>query len=182
MALFLPALLLCRDFRLDAELRWGPKREPRTFTIDANDGLVSHYADTGTYVPAELTRLRRPLPPGRTCRGSYPRPTEVIELGREGVWVPDYKFIHKAERDRTSTSKSSASGSGSSLDRLLRLLPQHGPTAYVLAISDRFKVDEEALDDLKGPVLRFREIPNAVELAALLDRFVKAGEGGLPFG
>ena len=34
MALFLPTLLLCRDFRLDAELRWGPKREPRVFHLD----------------------------------------------------------------------------------------------------------------------------------------------------
>ena len=34
MALFLPALLLCRDFRLDAELRWGPKREPRSFHLE----------------------------------------------------------------------------------------------------------------------------------------------------
>src|SRR5690606_29410133 len=35
MALFLPALLLCRDYRLDAELRWGPRREPRTFHLEA---------------------------------------------------------------------------------------------------------------------------------------------------
>src|SRR5947209_7014551 len=48
MALFLPALLLCSDFRLDAELRWGPKREPRTFHLESNDGLASHYVDAGT--------------------------------------------------------------------------------------------------------------------------------------
>jgi hypothetical protein len=54
MALFLPALLLCEDYRLDAELRWGPKREPKTFRLEAADGLVSHYADTGRYTPAEL--------------------------------------------------------------------------------------------------------------------------------
>ena len=55
VALFLPALLHCSDFRLDAELRWGPKREPRSFHLESRDGLVSHQADTGTYVPAELT-------------------------------------------------------------------------------------------------------------------------------
>src|SRR3954447_3542795 len=54
MALFLPTLLHCADFRLDAELRWGPKREPRSFHLEAADGLVSHRADTGTYVPPEL--------------------------------------------------------------------------------------------------------------------------------
>ena len=60
----------------------------------------------------------------------------------------------------------------SSLERLLRLLPRHGPPRYVLAISDRLKVDEEALQELQGPILRFKEIPNASELAALLDTFV----------
>src|SRR5947209_18098289 len=66
MALFLPTLLLCRDFRLDAELRWGPKRQPRTFYLDAGEGLISHQAETGTYVPAEvgafLERFRQVAP------------------------------------------------------------------------------------------------------------------------
>ena len=43
----------------------------------------------------------------------------------------------------------------------------------MLAISDRLKVDEEALHDLNVPVLRFKEIPNATELAALLETFVR---------
>ncbi len=40
MANFLPSILHCRDFRLDAELRWGPRREPRSFHLESRDGLV----------------------------------------------------------------------------------------------------------------------------------------------
>jgi len=58
------------------------------------------------------------------------------------------------------------------VERLTRLLPRHGPPRFVLAISDRLKVDEEALQDLQGPILRFKEIPNASELAALLNTFL----------
>ena len=167
MALFLPALLLCRDFRLDAELRWGPKRDTRTFHLTANDGLVSHYADSGTYVPAELTafvdRFRQVAPSWELSEA-----TDVVELGREGVWVPDFKFTHKATGVEVYVDVVGF-WKRSSLERLLRLLPEHGPERYVLAISDRFKVDEAALDELAGPVLRFKEIPNAGELAALLD-------------
>jgi predicted nuclease of restriction endonuclease-like RecB superfamily len=54
LALFLPAILLCRDFELRAELSWGPQRKPKSFTLSSADGLVSHYADTGTYVPPEM--------------------------------------------------------------------------------------------------------------------------------
>ena len=175
MALFLPALLLCDDFRLDAELRWGPRREPRRFHLESNDGLTSHYADSGTYVPAELhaflDRFRQVAPAWEVSES-----TEVVELGREGVWVPDYRFVHKA----TGTDvlvEVLGFWKRSSLDRLLRLLPKHGPPRHVLAISDRLKVDDEALDDLPGPVLRFKEIPNAPELAALLEGFLPGRTG-----
>jgi predicted nuclease of restriction endonuclease-like RecB superfamily len=170
MAMFLPALLLCNDFRLDAELRWGPKRDSRTFHLEAKDGLVSHYADTGTFVPAELNAFAerfRQVAPGWELSEA----TDVIELGREGVWVPDYKLVHKASGvdvflDVVGFWKKS------SLERLIRLLPEHGPPRYVLAISEKFKVDEGSLESLAGPVLRFKEIPNSVELLTMLDSFL----------
>lgn len=177
MALFLPALLLCNDFRLDAELRWGPKREPRRFALRSGDGLASHYQDAGQYVPAEiaafLDRFRQVAPAWEVSDA-----TEVIELGREGVWVPDYRFTHKATGTEVYV-EILGFWKKSSLDRLLKLLPRHGPPRYVLAISEKMKVDEEALGELTGPVLRFKEIPNAPEMTALLDRFV-ADRGGLP--
>jgi predicted nuclease of restriction endonuclease-like RecB superfamily len=170
MALFLPTLLLCSEFRLEAELRWGPKREPRSFMLESADGLVSHQADAGTYVPAEvgafLDRFRQVAPAWEVSDS-----TDVIELGREGVWVPDYRFVHRG----TGTDvfvEIVGFWKRSSLERLLKLLPRHGPARYVLAISDRLKVDEEALGELSGPVLRFKEIPNSSELAALLETFV----------
>jgi predicted nuclease of restriction endonuclease-like RecB superfamily len=177
MALFLPALLLCQDFRLDAELRWGPRRDPRTFHLEAADGLISHYADSGTYVPAELSafldRFRQVAPAWDVSESS-----EVVELGREGVWVPDYTFVHRASGTDVRVEVLGF-WKRSSLERLLKLLPKHGPARYVLAISERLKVDEDALGELSGPVLRFKEIPNAPELAALLERFLPA-PGGLP--
>jgi predicted nuclease of restriction endonuclease-like RecB superfamily len=178
MALFLPALLHCRDFRLDAELRWGPKREPRLFHVDGAVGLVSHHGETGTYVPAEiaafLDRFRQVAPAWEVSES-----TDLIALGREGIWVPDYRFVHRA----TGTDvfvEILGFWKRSSLERLLRLLPQHGPKRFVLALSDRLKVDEGTLEALPGPVLRFKEIPSAPELAALLEGFL-SGPSSLPF-
>ena len=180
MALFLPALLLCRDFRLDAELRWGPRREPRTLHIDHNTGLVSHYAESGTYVPAELgafvERFRQV-----STQWDIAEATEVVDLGREGAWVPDYKFVHRPTGLDVFVEVVGF-WKRATLDRLLRLLPEHGPPRYVLVISDGMKVDEEALEELDGPVLRFREIPNAQKLIALLDTLVHKPKKSRFFG
>src|SRR5262249_13451453 len=55
LALFLPALLQCHDFELEAEVRWGSDRKEKTFKLTPRDGLVSHLPDTGMYTPPELT-------------------------------------------------------------------------------------------------------------------------------
>jgi uncharacterized protein len=174
MALFLPALLHCTDFRLDAELRWGPKREPRSFHLDAATSLISHQADTGQYVPAEIAAFVERF---RQVAQSWELSecTEVIELGREGVWVPDYRAVHKDTRIDIFVEVLGF-WKKSSLDRLLRLLPKHGPARFVLAISEKLKVDEGTLSDLPGPILRFKEIPSAPELAALLETFVNRSD------
>jgi predicted nuclease of restriction endonuclease-like RecB superfamily len=171
VALFVPSLLSCSDFRLEAELRWGPRREPRSFYLDSRDGLVSHLQESGTYVPAEMTafleRFRQVAPAWQITEA-----TDVIELGREGVWVPDYQAVHTATETRVFIEVLGF-WKRSSLERLLRLLPLYGPPRFVLAISERMKVDEETLGDLAAPILRFKEIPNATELAALLETFVR---------
>jgi predicted nuclease of restriction endonuclease-like RecB superfamily len=171
MALFLPALLHCHDFRLDAELRWGPRREPRSFHLDASTGLMTHQQDSGMYVPAEIPafveRFRQVAPAWELSDC-----TDVVELGREGVWIPDYRAIHKS----TGTDvliEVVGFWKKSSLDRLLRLLPTLGPPRYVLVVSEKLKVDEGSLGEFSGPILRFKEIPSAPELASLLDTFLK---------
>ncbi len=178
VALFLPALLHCSDFRLEAELRWGPRREPRSFLLEPRDGLVSHQADTGTYTPAELKafveRFRQVAQAWEISEC-----TEVVELGREGVWVPDYRLVHTPTGNDVFLEVVGF-WKRSSLERLTRLLPRFGPPRFVLAISDRLKVDEEALQELAVPVLRFKEIPNAADLTALLERFVGPAEPDRP--
>ena len=170
IAQFLPALLLCENFRLDAELRWGPKRDPRTFHLESGDGLISHYQDTGNYVPPEITAFLdrfRQLAPAWSVSES----TDILPLGPEAVWVPDYRFFHRRSGIDVHVEVLGF-WKRSALDRLLRLLPKHGAGRYVLVISDRMKVDDEAAGEIDGPILRFKEIPNAGDMAALLERFI----------
>ena len=91
--------------------------------------------------------------------------------------MPDYKFVH-IPTGQDVYVEVVGFWKRASLDRLLKLLPQHGPPRYILAISDALKVDEEALDDLPGSVLRFREIPNVPKLISLLDELVHKPQRG----
>jgi predicted nuclease of restriction endonuclease-like RecB superfamily len=167
MALFLPALLPCENFRLTAELRWGPKRDPRSFQLESRDGLVSHLADTGQYVPAEISafleRFRQ-----LTAAWRIDEATDNLEHGSEGVWVPDYRCVHEPTGTEVFL-EILGFWNKSTLERLLRLLPSHGPERYILAVSDRMKVDDGELKELAGPVMRFKEIPSAPELLKRLE-------------
>ena len=173
VAWFLPALLHCEDFRLDAELRWGPKREPRAFHLESSDGLISHQADSGTYAPAELAafveRFRQVAPDWELGES-----TDVLELGREGGpgW-PTTPSVHSADWYSTCCSRSWDSGRSRVSSDSPRLLPCTGrrgiswPSPTGLGVRRR-----GARHEVKGPILRFKEIPNATELAALLETFV----------
>ncbi len=170
VALFLPAVLLCQNYRLVAELRHGPKREPRAFELSPGDGLVSPMGDYGVYVPEEMKAFAerfRQVAPAWEIRET----TVIHELGREGVWIPDYVLVHRQSGIEVYLDIVGF-WRRSSLERIVSLLPAHGPPRYVLAVSDKLKVDESALDALACPILPFREIPNALELAGLLARFV----------
>ena len=149
VALFLPGLLACPNFQLEAELRWGPRREVRSFYLDSRDGLVTHLQDTGTFVPAELTAFVERFRQVAT-EWEISEATEFFELGREGVWVPDYRVVHTASGIDVFIEVLGF-WKKSSVERLTRLLPVHGPPRFVLAISDRLKVDEEVAARIQCP-------------------------------
>jgi predicted nuclease of restriction endonuclease-like RecB superfamily len=176
IALFLPAVLQCRSFRLDAEMRWGPKREPRLFLLEARDGLVSPAPAQGQYVPAEIAafiqRFRRIAPEWEVDEFG-----EIVELGREGAWVPDYRFVHRPT-GREVLLEVLGFWRRSSVERLLRQLTAHDLGPAILAISDRMNVDEAALEEFAGPILRFKEIPSASELLGLLTSAITEGRRG----
>ena len=94
LALFLPAVLLCKDFELRAEVRWGPQKRPKAFLLGPDDGLVSHYADSGTYVPPELG-LFVELFRKRIADWDIVEETEVFSLGSAGFAAVDVPALQR---------------------------------------------------------------------------------------
>lgn len=168
LALFLPALLQCKDFELKAELRWGTQRKPKTFLLSSKDGLVSHYADTGTYVPPELAMFVE-LFRKRVTDWDISEESDLLPLG-SGFWVPDYRLLHKATR-RVVYLDVLGFWRRSSVEKHLQRLRDHATAPFVLAVSEQLKV-EEALEGLSAGVYRFRQMPLVDEVVKLAEQLL----------
>jgi len=156
LALFLPTLLLCRDFTLEAELRWGADRRPKRFVLTSGDGLVSHQAEIGGYVPPEVGMFVE-LFRKKVQDWDIREETEVIPLGRQ-FWVPDFRLIHRASGLEVLLDVLGF-WRRSGVERHLELLRTHADRPYLVALGDQLRVEEADLAELPAQVLRFRNLP-----------------------
>jgi predicted nuclease of restriction endonuclease-like RecB superfamily len=164
LALFLPTILHCGDFELSAELRWGPQRKPQTFSLTTADGLVSHTADSGMYVPVEL-RMFVELFQKRIKDWEITEESEVFPLG-ESFWVPDFRLTERAT-GRFVHLEVLGFWRRASAEGHLRQLRTHIQTPFLLAVSDALRIDDADLEDMPAGVVRFRQMPLPDEVVRL---------------
>lgn len=162
LALFLPTLLLCEDFALQADVRWGPDRRPKKLALSHRDGLVSHAAETGTYVPPEVG-LFVEMFRKKATDWEIREETEVIPLGNS-FWVPDLRLIHRASGQEVLLDVLGF-WRRSSVERHLELLRTHADRPFLVALGEQFHVEEAEVGDMPEHVIRFRAMPLADEVA-----------------
>jgi predicted nuclease of restriction endonuclease-like RecB superfamily len=166
LALFLPAVLPCRDFELHAELLWGPQRKPKTFRLTAADGLETDQQDTGMYVPAEVAMFAE-LFRQKVANWDISEETEVFPLG-DTFWVPDFRLVHRAT-GRCVYLEVLGFWRRASIEPHLERLRRYAAGPFILAVSDQLRVDDAELEGLPAGVHRFRQIPQYDEIAKLAE-------------
>jgi uncharacterized protein len=176
LALFLPAVLLCGDFELKAELLWGPQRKPKTFLLTPRDGLVSHYIDSGMYVGPELAMFVE-LFRKRVEEWELVEETDVFPLG-DGFWVPDFRLVHRAS-GRAVFLEVLGFWRRASAERHLERLRRHARRPYLLAVSDQLNIADGELDSLPAGVHRFRNMPLPDEIARLASGVLETAKSGV---
>ncbi len=163
LALFLPSILLCKDFELKAELRWGTQRKTKQLVLVPKDRLVSHAPDHGMYTPPELQvfidSFRK-----RITEWTLAEEPEVFPLGN-GFWVPDFRLEHKAT-GKVVLLEVLGFWRKSSAVKHLQYLQRYATEPFILAVSDQLHIDE-ILEDMPAGIHRFRHIPLADEIARL---------------
>jgi predicted nuclease of restriction endonuclease-like RecB superfamily len=166
LALFLPAVLQCKDFELRADVRWGPQRTPRTFLLTPEDGLVSHLPDYASYVPPELAMFVQ-LFRKKVADWDIAEESDIFPLG-DGFWVPDFRLVHKATGRRVHLEVLGF-WRRSSAEKHLERLRQHARGPFLLAVSDQLHIDDAELEGLPAPIHRFRQLPLPDRVAALAE-------------
>jgi predicted nuclease of restriction endonuclease-like RecB superfamily len=164
LALFLPTVLLCKNFEVKAELRWGTQKKPKTFLLTPKDRLVSHAPDSGMWVPAELKLFVESFRK-RIADWELQEETEVYPLG-SGFWVPDFRLVHKSS-GKVVLLEVLGFWRKSSAEKHLQTLKRHATEPFLLAVSDQLHIEQTNLDDLPAGIHRFRNMPLADEIARL---------------
>jgi predicted nuclease of restriction endonuclease-like RecB superfamily len=164
LALFLPTVLLCKDFEVKAELRWGTQKKPKTFLLSHKDKLVSHAADSGTWVPVELKLFVEAFRK-RQANWELAEEAEVYPLGNT-YWAPDFRLIHKETGKAVLLEVLGFWRKASAAKHLLHLR-RYAKEPFVLAVSDQLHIEEASLDDLPAGIHRFRHMPLPDEVARL---------------
>ena len=96
---------------------------------------------------------------------------ELIDLGGQGVLVPDYVFEHPSGKKVYMEIFGFWRKGG--VHSRIELLKNHGPKNVLLALADELHVDEEKTQELPQEVYRFRSVPIAKEVAQRLDAMLE---------
>jgi predicted nuclease of restriction endonuclease-like RecB superfamily len=163
LALFLPTVLLCRDFEVRAEIRWGPQKKLKFLLIGPGDGLVSHDRETGCYTPPEL-QMFVDLFRKRITDWELHEDAELVPLDG-AFWAPDFRLRH-VETGREVLLEILGFWRRSGLERHLQRLRRVN-VKFLLAVSDQLHIEEDALESLPAGVHRFRNMPLPDEIARL---------------
>ncbi|HEV3203564.1 MAG TPA: DUF790 family protein [Gemmataceae bacterium] len=169
LALFLPSLLRCREFVLEARLLWGPQRREKRFTLSSSDGLVSHTTDTGSYVPAEL-KMFSDLFRQKIADWELVEEAEIFVLG-DRFWVPDFRLVHQPT-GKIVFLEVLGFWRRSSAEKHLELLRKHLTEPFILAVSDQLHIDDADLKGLPAGIHRFRQMPLPDEVARLAEKLL----------
>jgi predicted nuclease of restriction endonuclease-like RecB superfamily len=142
LAMFLPAVLRCRRWRLRADVLWGKRKEPMEFELGPGQGLVPH-DERITGVAPELARFiegfRR-----LDSKWELDENDEIIATPGVAVCVPDLRFTHR-ETGEVVFLEAFGFWSRQAVWQRIEAAEKGFPGRLILAIGKQLRVSEEVL-------------------------------------
>ena len=172
MAIFLPALLLCTRWSMQADiLRKDGRRQQ--FVLDDQSGLVSHYRDQTLYDSLLEETFAARFDKAKTA-WQLERESEVVNL-KETVMIPDFTFRHPD--GRMALLEIMGYWRPEYLRRKLEKLRQAQRKDLLVAVSSNLNVSEDDFKNVPGGVFFFRNKVQPKEVIQLLDQIESPATG-----
>ena len=165
MAVFLPALLLCTRWSMQADiLRKDGRRQQ--FVLDDQSNLVSHYKDQTLYdsllEETFATRFEK-----KKTAWTLERESEIVNL-KETVMIPDFAFRHPD--GRTALLEIMGYWRPEYLKRKLEKLRRAQRRDLIVAVSSNLNVSEGDFKDIPGSIFFFKNKVPPKEVISLLNQ------------
>ena len=165
LAVFLPALLLCTRWKMEAEIVTAAG-EHRYFPLDESANLVSHYRDSTMY-DSLLEKTFAERFHATESGWEIEREVAIINL-KETVFIPDFAFRHAD--GRTALMEIVGYWRPEYLEKKLMKLRRSGRQDMVIAVSANLNVSQDDFTDVPGRVFFFKNRINPKEVIARLEQ------------
>lgn len=165
LAVFLPALLLCTHWKMEAEIVSSDGTH-RFFPLDESIGLQSHYRDSTMY-DSLLERTFAERFAEIESDWEIEREIAIINL-KDTVFIPDFAFRHAD--GRTALLEIVGFWRPEYLERKIMKLTRSGRTDMVVAVSADLNVGEDDFKDVPGSVFFFKKRINPQDVLMRLEQ------------
>ena len=171
MALFLPALLHCDRWWLDATIVMS-RNDHLRFELNDDFGLQSHYRDPDEF-DSELERHFATQFDKIDTEWTLERETDIIDL-KDTVMIPDFAFAHPD--GRRALMEIVGFWTPDYLQKKLWKLKRTAMPNMIIAVSDQLNCSTEDFRDIPGEVLFFKtrikpkEVLEKVEACAIVEK------------
>ncbi len=162
LANFLPSLLQCKKFELKAAVRWGVDRKEKEFILSSSDGLQSHLADYGDYVPKELSLFADAFRK-QVSGWEISSEASLLTLGA-GFWTPDFVLTHRRKKKQVYL-EILGFWRRTDAEKLYQRLRQDLGESFLLAVSEQFNIDESQELAIDPSIYIFKRTPLPEEVA-----------------
>ncbi len=166
LANFLPALLLHEGaWQLEATVLWTRAQHQKQLALTHEDGLVSHYPDTGAWRSREHAHFAKRFEATKSAwalsEGKVP-----VQLGPTDMIFPDFTLTRGRQQVHLEIV---GFWRRETLERRVRALADHAPTNLVLAVSRKLRGSADELGDINGQVVQFSDVLSPSKVIAAAD-------------
>ncbi|MBM4375363.1 MAG: DUF790 family protein [Deltaproteobacteria bacterium] len=168
LALFVPAVLRCRRFRLEADVLWGKERRPMRLELGPEAGLVPH----GRALDGMAPELERFIAGFGALESSWDVTPcdDIVAIPGEAAVVPDLVFTNRETGERVWLEVFGY-WSRAAVWQRIETVRRGFPGRILLAVGKQLRVSEDLLDESEaGELYVYRTSPQPKALLERLER------------